>query len=235
MTNSLIEQDLKAVLAAADGNYVEQYEALVKAEDSKAVVATKSSRESRTARWKAALAKMDRKDIAVVNKTFQSFVRKLKSASPILSVDEPTRIAEAEANELMGIWEDMVRIEDTAKATREQIKARVSGAMTAEFAEDGDEYPEQINASIDAPEYGKRFARQGCGRKDPELDEKKLAKLLGEDLWKRVSTEEVVVKRNVDISLLMAAAQNDPAILEKLRASLKVGEWKSPSFAVHNI
>ncbi|ACH62149.1 hypothetical protein MYRNA_180 [Mycobacterium phage Myrna] len=235
MTNSLIEQDLKTILANADGSYVEQYEAIVKAEDSKAVAATRSSRESRTARWKAALAKMDRKDIAVVNKSFQTFIRKLKDASPILSVEEPTRIALAEANQLMGIWEEMVRIEDTAKATREQIKARVSGAMTAEFAEEGEEYPEQINASIDAPEYGKRFARQGCGRKDPELDEKKLAKLLGEKLWKQVSTEEVVVKRNVDIEALMAAAQKDPEILEKLRASLKVGEWKSPSFAVHNI
>jgi hypothetical protein len=231
----LIEQDLKTILAQHDGDYVAQYEALVKSEDSKAVVATKSTREGRTARWKAALANLDRKDIAVVNKTFQSYIRKLKDAAPILSVEEPTRIALAEANQLMDIWLEMIRVEDTAKATREQIKARVSGAMTAEFEAEGDEYPEHINASIDAPEFGKRFARQGCGRKDPSLDEKKLAKLLGDKVWEQVTVEKVEVTREVDLGSLMQLAKHDPEILEKLRASLKVGEWKSPSFAVHNI
>jgi hypothetical protein len=107
--------------------------------------------------------------------------------------------------------------------------------MTAEFEAEGDEYPEHINASIDAPEFGKRFARQGCGRKDPSLDEKKLAKLLGDKVWEQVTVEKVEVTREVDLGSLMQLAKHDPEILEKLRASLKVGEWKSPSFAVHNI
>ncbi|QZE10493.1 hypothetical protein SEA_SCOOBYDOOBYDOO_176 [Mycobacterium phage ScoobyDoobyDoo] len=235
MTNSLVEQDLKAVLAAAGGDYVQKYDAIVAAADNTAVEATKTSREMRKERWKKAIAKLDRKELATANKTFTGFMKLLRRNAPIVDVDEPTRLSEQEATDLMEAFLELQRVEEVAKATREQYKTRVMEAMTAQFAEEGEEFPEQVNASIDVPSLGYRFAREGCGRKDPELDEEKLAALLGDDLWERVSTEEVVIKRHVSYEALMREAEKDSEILEHIRTALKVGQFKSPRFVVRPI
>lgn len=235
MTNSLVEQDLHAILEAAGGSYVEQYEKVVAAADQDAVQASRTSRHARKERWKKAIAKLDRKDMKLARETFINFPKLIRRNAAIVDVDEPTRLAPEEARDLMEAFLEMMRVEEIAKATREQYKLRVSEAMTAQFAEEGEDYPEYVNASIDVPELGYRFSREGCGRKDPELDTDKLASLLGPSLWERVTTEEVIpaqVVRKVDFAALMEQARHNPVVLEHLRAALKVGQWKSPRFQV---
>lgn len=243
MSNDLIETDLRAILTAAgaegeyvSGDLVQAYETIVaEADRTERALASRNSREMRKEAWKKAMAKFDRHELAKANRVFTGFLKLVRRNVPITSVEEPTVLAATEAADLMEEFLDLMKAEEVLKARRELIKQRVNGSMTAQFAEDGEDFPDQINASIDVPEFSHRFAREGCGRKEPELDEGKLKSLIGDTLWNRVTTEVVipaVVERKVDYQALMAEARKRPELLEHLRHSLKVGEWKSPRFVV---
>ena len=130
---------------------------------------------------------------------------------------------------------DIKLAKELADASYEAIKALVYRSMDLAFAEAGEEFPEHTNGYIDVPELGKRFCREGAGRKEATLDDAKLAELLGEELFAAVTTEKVVVTRVVDEDKLAAAVADNPALLEQVRAAVKPGDWKSPRFWVRDI
>jgi len=239
MTSSnLIESDVRALLEAQDGNLVADYDKVVAAFDASArnaVVATRNSREMRKESWKKAVKKLDRKQLAKANRVFKGYLALVRRNAEITSVEELAPLTVVEARNLMEEILDLQDAEELLKARREAIKTRVNAALTEQFALEGEDFPEYVNGSIDVPELGHRFSREGAGRKDPELNEDALRGFLGEELWGKVTIETVIpaqIVTKVDFEALMREARKDKTILEHLRKSLKVGEWKPGRFNV---
>jgi hypothetical protein len=126
--------------------------------------------------------------------------------------------------------------EEFIKAAYEFGKELVFRTMDIAFAEE--EFPEHTNGYIDVPELGKRFCREMAGRQDSSLDEDKLRDLVGEDVWAQITREEVIpatVVRKLDEQSLIAAAAANPALLELVRESVRLGSWKSPRLMIRDI
>lgn len=221
------ESDLKAVLARYGDQYIPAYEAIVAqvGEDNRSARIT--NRKARVERFKEAVSKRDRKQLAKANKLFTGYLRKVRANAELSeNMTEPRQLTMAEATSLMSEALDIKEGKDTFTAREEEIKRLVFDHLNELFAEDGEQFPELVNGSIDVPELGYRFSREGAGRKDPELNEKALRALVGEETWAKISTRETVVVEKVDLGALMAQASHNPSLLEDLRRSLKVGEDK---------
>lgn len=237
--NQIVETELRNLLAAADGSYVAAYDQLVGEEDRRAVAkAPRTTLEHRRQMWQAAVAKLDRKMLAQMNKTLRNYMGLVRRNAEVTAAEAPRVLTAAEAHDLMVEHLDMKDIEVFVKARRDDIRRTVFGHLTESFAAAGEEHPEHVNGSLDVPELGKRFAREGTGRKDPELDEETLRRLLGEDTWALVTDTEIIPAQEVttlSIDKVMRLAKTDPSILEKIRESLIVGEWKTPRFVVRDL
>lgn len=130
---------------------------------------------------------------------------------------------------------DIKMAKELADASYDVVKELVFQTMNVAFAEAGEEFPEHVNGYIDVPDLGKRFCREGAGRKDASLDDVKLAEIIGDELFAAITTEKVVVTRVVDEDKLAAAVAANPALMEQVRAAVKTGDWKSPRLMVRAI
>lgn len=235
--NALVETDLKRLLAAADGSYVNAYEKLVEQEKTKALeLAPRTDKAGRKGTWAKALAKKDRKVLGPIYEKMRGYVAKARTNAAIIEQD-PSVLTETEATMLMQQFLDLREIEKVVKADREAIKERVLASMTEELAEKGEDFPENVNTTVDVIDLGFKFCREGTGRKDPEINIVLLQATLGEDLFKQVTTEKVVTTYEVDLEKLMRAAADpaSPVSLEAIRESLTIGGWKPPSFTARPI
>lgn len=230
-SNTLIESDVRAVLEAAGGNYVAAYEAIVDDAERIARTAQVTNRSARVERFKDAVAKLDRGTLARANAVFKGYLP-LVRRNAALAADEPRQLSTVEAKDLMLEALSIKDAQDVLAARWETIKEHAFAHMTEQFAAEGDEFPEHTPGSIDVPELNHRFAREACGRKDPELNEEALKALVGERVWEQIVERQTVVVEHVSIPRLMALASGQPALLEQLRRSLKVGEWKKPRLNV---
>lgn len=233
----VVETELRTLLANSGGDYVKAYEKLVEAEASKELaVIERSNSEGRKGAWRTALAKKDRATLREAYDRLRGYVAKARSNAPIIT-QEPSVLTQSEARSLMEQFVDLRKIETMVKADREAIKERVIASMTESLAEQGEEFPEYVNASVDVPELGMKFCREGTGRKDPEINIIALRAALGEDLFNQVTTKQVKTTYSVDIDRLMqqAADPASPIGLEHIRKSLSVGDWKSPSFTAREL
>lgn len=227
-TNAPAESDLRALLSTySDQDYLPAYEAL------KAQVAADSrstkivNRKSRIEAFKAAVAKRDRTALAKANKVFQGYMRKVRANAELSeNMDEPRVLTLPEATSLMSEYLDIKAGEDHFTARREDIKRLVFDHLNEQFDALGEENPHLVNGSIDIPELGYRFSREGAGTGDAKLNEEALRAHVGEDLWAKISTKKTVVEEKVDLGKLMAEAHHHPVLLEHLRSSLKVGDDK---------
>jgi hypothetical protein len=241
MTELAQTSELRTLLAKAGGDYVKAYDALVEEQTSKVLVAKRTTVEHRKIAWRNALARRDKGVLREAYNTLRGYVAKARDNAVVCAEETPGVLDVDQAEALMSQFIDLRRIEAMVKADREAIKERVSASMTEDMAAQGEEFPEHVNASIDVPALGYRFSREGQGRKDPTLDEAKLAELLGEQLWSQVSTEEIIPEqriRKLNIPLLMQRAaqdRNEALILEHLRESLVVGGFKPGSFTIREL
>jgi hypothetical protein len=237
MTKSLAKTDLAALLAAADGSYVEAYNRLVaKVEAEVIATSRRSTVADRKDRWSKALATMDRGVLAKINITMKGYLGQVRKQT-ITAAEEPRQITDEEATALMGEYLALRDIDEFLKVRREFMKQVIFTHLTESFAEDGEEFPEHLNGEIEVAELGHKFVRQGTGRKDPVLDEDALAEKLG-DAWDDVTEIEIIpeqITRRLSVERLMKVAETNPAILEQVRKALTVGEWKNPSFVVRPI
>lgn len=230
-TNQIAETELRNLLASVDGNYVAAYDQLVGEETRRKALAEapRATLEHRRQVWRAAVAKLDRHLLARMNKTLRGYMTMVRRNAAITASDEPRILTDAEAHDLMVEHLDMKEIEVFVATRRDDIRRTVFGHLTESFAAAGEEDPENINGSIDVPELGKRFCREGTGRKDPEIDEDRLRELLGEDAWSLVTETEIIPAQEVttlSIDKVMRLAQSDPGVLEKVRESLIIGAGK---------
>lgn len=234
MAETLIPRDVEAFLDSVGGNYVEAYNKIVADEQTRVIAAApRSNAELRKAAYRQAVATLDRKQMAAIAKTVRNFMPLVRQNAAITS--ETGILAEDEAEDLMIEILEVKRLKEIVKSREDAIRARVFNSMTEDFAAQGEEFPEHVAGSIEVPKLGLKFTRERCGRKEPELNETKLEKLVGEDTWAKVSRVEVIPAQETrvfDIDLFMQAARRRPALLEQLREALVVGEFKSPAFYV---
>lgn len=98
-------------------------------------------------------------------------------------------------------------------ARMETIKKAASQAITDQFEEDGLEYPESEKGQVTSDTATHSFFRQGGDFADPDIDQEKLAEILGEDS-DQVFVERVVVE--LDEDSLVSYLQNHPELIEKV-------------------
>lgn len=241
MSKELIETDLRNYLAAQDGDYVLTYDALIEAERKREIaVEPKSTGNSRAAKWRKALAKRDKAALRAAYDRMRGYVAQVRANTDILLEETPGVLTYEAAKKLARQFVHMREIEAGLKTDRELIRERVFASMTEDLAAQGEDFPENVNATIEFPELGIKFDRYGCGRTDPEINEARLRTELGEEAWAKV-TKAVHIPAKTEYELdhdaLMELARTNPelAVLEKVRSSLKQGEWKNPSLTVRNL
>jgi hypothetical protein len=237
VSNDLIAADLKNILANfSDNDYLPAYQAIVDKVEADVRSTKVVNRKARVERFKEAVSKLDRGQLAKANSLFKGYLRQVRDNAPLSeNMDEPRLLTVKEAEGLMGEMLSIKEAKDILAAREEEVKRLAFSHLTEQFAADGEDFPELINGSIDVPSLGKRFSREGAGRKDPELQEKVLRSIVGEGVWAKVVDTETVVVEKLNIGKFMALAAKNPALLADLSRSLKVGEDKPGRLNVRDI
>lgn len=236
----LVETELQRLLRLSEGSYVQAFEKL-KAEvqeDQKPPRTTVAQREEE---WKKALASQDETKLLEMQETMSNYVD-LVSKHEIKFDELPKELTKDDRVRLMKEHTMFKDMDEFLKIRREWIRSVIFEIITEMNRKKGVEDPEHATGSVEVPELGKRFAKNGGGRKDPILDEEKLKTLLGAQ-WADACEVEFVPRQVIEehtelrfsIEKVMKLAENDLTVLEKVRESLTPGDWKSNSFAVYNL
>lgn len=191
--------------------------------------------ETRKAAINKALAEANKKAVADHFKAFKNVPAQAQAIAAFAPEASERGLDSDEAVVAMRQVLDIKLAKEMADASYEAVKALVFNSMNLAFAEQGEEFPEHTNGQIDVPELGKRFCREGAGRKDASIDMDKLAAIVGEDVFNQITAEKVTVERVVDEDALAAAINANPALMEQVRAAVKPGDWKTPRFWVRDI
>lgn len=243
MTNTITPTDASALVAALDGYVVAQIVADV---DAKALATEKrgSNVETRKAAHLASLVKANKKvkgcadDLAPTTATIKAFPAKARAIAAFIEAAMEEGLTDEQAVMVMSEALDVKLIKEFVDATYDAAKAAVYRTMDAAAEEAGEEFPSQTAMVLDVPELGKRFCREGVGRKPASLDEEKLVELVGEQVWEQITSEQVIpatVVRVIDEAKLAAAVNDDPALLEQVRAAVIPGDWKTPRLMIRDI
>lgn len=240
----IAETEVSRLLKASGGSYVRAYENLVKQADREVSRQRRSTVSDRQQGWKDVLAKMDRQRLSELRKRMAGYVSLIKGHD--LAFNEgPRPLEKQEQVQLMEEYLSFRDIDDFLKVRREWIRSAVFSHITETLAavtgDDGTPVypnPDMENGRVEVPELGKAFVREGCGRRDPDLDQGLLRQHLGEDAWAEVC--EVVevpahVEQRFSPEKLMKLAERDPSVLEKVKDCFVDAGWKSPRFVVKDI
>lgn len=126
-------------------------------------------------------------------------------------------------------------VAETQSAIQELVRTLVFRSMDIAAEEQGEEFPEQTNMFMDVPELGKRFVREGAGRKEADFDFDALRAIVGDELFAQITTQEVKVTYKVNHAALSQAMLDKPALMEEIRDAVVPGDWKSPRLMVRDI
>lgn len=233
-TKAVAETDLKNLLAKAGGTYVQTYEGLVAQVAKDAIERQpRSTVETRAAALAAAVENVDTKLLGKINGKLTSLMKKVKGNSEVTSNPEPKILDEQEALDLMTEFLDLKAVEEFTAVRRNAIKRTVFGSITESKAAEGVEHPEYVNGVIEVPALNMKFCREATGRVDPKLNEEKLRELVGEEVWSKVTTTELIpayVETRFDIDAYMTLARTNPDLIPPLQDALDVPEgaagWK---------
>ncbi len=149
---------------------------------------------------------------------------------------------EGTARELMVEILDQTDIKELLEVRRDMIRSVVFEHITEINSRQGAADPENTNGSLEVPELGKRFSKESCGRKPPKVDQEALMEELGDDFDKacriEVIPEHVVPESQeyvLDHDKLQKMAEEDPAVLEKIRRCLIPGDYRTPRFHIRDM
>lgn len=227
--------ELAALLARDEEGFVAS---IVAAEAGRALETEKRGNNVaiRKAAIRKAMTNADRKAVANYLSALKDLPAAFKAVAGRADAISEEGATEEDAVLLMKLVTSIKLVEEMAKAGYDLGKELVWRTMDLAFADE--EFPEHTNGVIDVPEMGKRFCREGAGRHDSSLDEDRLRELVGEEVWERITREEVIpatVVRKLDERALVDATHEDPSLLEAVRESVRVGNWKSPRLMVRDI
>lgn len=242
MMPQLAESELNRLIRAAGGSYVEAFKLLAGEIDRRSALerTPKTTISQRKQSYRNALETLDETTLLAMQESMSDFVDLIHA----LDLDPSTIQLPAEkAVALMKIMLEYEKISEFTLTFHEMVREIVFKVITEQNAEKGEEFPEHVNGDIKVPELGKRFTKEGTGRKAPIVDQVGLSKLLGEEIWNEVCDEELVeahwvperVERRLNIEKLMKRAYQDPQLMPKIEQCVVPGDWKSPSFWIRDL
>lgn len=231
---------MSELLRRSGGSYIKAFENLAR-EVQNASKIPRTSVEQRKKSWLEALAKMDEDKLLDMQEKMSDYVD-LLSKHEISFEELPTELNDVQRVQLMRSALMSKDIKEFIETYYEWVRKVVFEVVAEEKSREGVDDPEHAKGEIKVPELGKRFCKQGGGRKDPILDQEKLKELLGEQ-WEDACEAEILppitlperVEHHFSVEKLMKLAETNPSILEKIRECLRPGEFKSNSFTILNL
>lgn len=191
-----------------------------------------SNVETRKAEITKALAANQKKAVAEHLKALKNLAGQAAELAAVDSEEVAVHgLSDEEAVLAMRQYLDIKMAKELADASYDVVKELVFQTMNTAFAEE--EFPEHTNGYVDVPDLGKRFCREGAGRKEAEFDLDKLRAVLGDELFDKITVAKVTYK--VDEVALSNVIHANPALMEELRDTVKPGDWKTPRLMVRNI
>lgn len=143
-----------------------------------------------------------------------------------------------QAASLMSEALDSREVIEVLEARKDLRRAAIFTHMDTVLDAEGCADPAHTNAVLEVPERGHKFCREGSGYSKPRLDEGKLRLLLGEEDWKKVSDLVRVPAHHewhINTEKLLALADNDVVILDKIQDCLIPGVPKTPRLNIREL
>lgn len=138
---------------------------------------------------------------------------------------------DAELAAYMQEYLDSQELKDLFELRYQMIRARIFAHMTAVDGVGPTEIP--------MPAFDKKFTREGgktrFGLDESEAGRDKLAHLLGPERWARIIKQTVVTTYSLDHDAIVKLVNEDPAVMEILRACVIPTPPTKTSFHVRNI
>lgn len=191
----------------------------------------------RAEEWRQTLAKMDDEKLLIMQEKMSDFVDAVSKHS-IDFGEYPKELDGQQRVQLMQSTLSAREIKEFLDVYLDYVRSAVFSVVTEKNASEGKEDPEHEKGEIRVLSLGKRFCKEGGGRKDPVLNTDLLQEFLSKEEWESCyEIEHVPAHTEVKFSIekMMKLAESDPSILEKIRKSLTPGDWKSNSFTVRDI
>lgn len=236
MTDELVPQeiDYKALLEK-NKNLQELVIALTEADSDAAKKERISSRQAKIQSWFGKQEDLPAEKVTDLRKRMMNFVDDLFAK---VHLDEARELTPEESRSLMAEFLDAEEFKIVFAARREAAKTLVFNHLTAENIEKNIPEPDNHNGSIEVPELGKKFCREGTGREEPVLHHAVLLEKLDKDDYDKITDKERIpshTKLTVNEEKLMALCREKPAILEIVRKAITIGNVKNPNFRVRDI
>lgn len=221
--------------AAAVNELVSEESRRKVAADSRSTVA------ARKAKLRQALDSYDVDRLLELQATMTAFVD-LVTETPFTAEGELVLDGDRAAT-LMKRYLDQREINELVTVVKDLIREAVFAHFDAMGRAEGLEDPENHNGTLEVPEWGKKFCREGTGYQDPKFNEVRLEQLLGEQRWAQICTEEVIpeqvipehVERNLSVEKALEMGRRDPEVMEILRDCLTPGAPKPPKLMVRDL
>jgi hypothetical protein len=232
-TTALSTDEIVALLKKHDKNVVKN---ILKQVDTAAAL---EKRGNNVELRKAAMQKAVAESNSVAIAEFTAATDKIVPLGQELAADSDEIIAgglnEEQVVTAMNLFLSVKLATEGADAMKDMVRNMVFRSMDLAAAEEGEEFPEHTNMVMDVPEIGKRFCREGAGRKDAEFDMDKLRAAVGDEVFFAITAEKVEVTRVVDDQALSVAILANPQLMEQMRDAVKPGDWKSARLMVRDI
>ncbi len=188
---------------------------------------------------KAAMQKAVKESNSIVLAKYTEAANDLIPLGQKLSANGERIVTEGlDENEVVTAMELYLKVKlatEGADAMKDMVRNMVFRSMDLAAAEQGEDFPEHTNMVMDVPEIGKRFCREGAGRKDAEFDMDALRAAVGDEVFFAITAEKVEITRVVDDQALSVAILANPQLMEQMRDAVKPGDWKSARLMVRDI
>lgn len=233
MTKSLSRTEIAAILAKHDAGLVADL--LAEVDGASAISKKGNNVELRKAGTRKALAENNKIVQTKVSEGADMMLAKGQRLAAAADSIMENGLDTEQAEQAMQAYVSGKLVVETQGAIQDLVKSLVYRSMDLQAEEQGEEFPEHTSMSLDVPELGKRFVREGCGRKDATIDIEALRAALSPEVFASITAEKVVVTRVIDEAALTAAVLENPALLENVRDAVVPGDWKSPRLMVRDI
>lgn len=193
---------------------------------------------SRKLQMRQALESYDVERLLEIQKTMTAFVD-LVTESSLIDGDAETVLSGERAKDLMERYLEQREIDEFMGTVKELIRETVFSHLDAVLAAEGKPDPANTNGSLEVPELGRKFCREGAGYKDPSLDEARLEQLLGDrwdDVCEEIDVPEQIIPAHTEkvlsVEKALKLSRTDPKVMEVLRDCVIPGTPKSPRLFV---
>lgn len=196
---------------------------------------------SRKLQLRQALESYDVERLLALQNTMTSFIDLITQSTLIQEDADPVLDGKRSA-ELMSRYLDQREIDELMATVKDLIRSAVFSHLDTVLAAGGAADPANTNGTLEVPELGKKFCREGAGYRDPSLDEDRLRELLG-DRWAAVCDdvdipEQIIPAHQAQVFSVEKAlklGRVDPTVMEVLRECVIPGAPKTPRLMVRNI